>query len=68
MSLPPKPFTLSMPPPPEMVLSPAVPDSVSAKLEPIRFSMEESVSVPAPTVFCAVVVASDTVTPAAAPT
>ena len=68
MSLPAKPFTLSAPPPPETVLSPEVPDSVSAKLEPIRFSMEDSVSVPSPTVFCAVVVASETVTPATAPT
>ena len=68
MSLPAKPFTLSAPPPPETVLSPAVPDSVSAKPEPMRFSMEESVSVPSPAVFCAVVVASATVTPATAPT
>ena len=59
---------MSLLPPPEMVLSPAVPDSVSAKLEPMRFSIEDSVSVPSPPVFCAVVVPSATVTPATAPT
>jgi hypothetical protein len=51
-----------------MVLSPEVPDSVSAKLEPMRFSIEDSVSVPSPTVFCAAATDSATVTPATAPT
>ena len=50
---------LSLPPLPVSVLSPALPPSVSAKLEPIRFSIDDSVSVPSPTVFCAVVVASN---------
>ena len=46
------------------MLSPLDPVSVSAKLEPKRFSMEESVSVPSPPVFCAPAVTSETVTPA----
>ena len=67
-SRPENPFTASSPLPAEMVLSPEVPFSVSAKPEPMRFSIDDSVSVPSPTVFCAVVVASETVTPATAPT
>ena len=36
------------------MLSPLLPVSVSAKTEPVRFSMLLSVSVPAPPVSCAV--------------
>ena len=42
-------------PPPEMTLSPALPFSVSAGVPAVTFSMDDSGSVPSPTVFCAVV-------------
>ena len=44
----------SLPPPPVMVLSPEVPDSVSAKSEPMRFSIDGERIGAVATVFCAV--------------
>ena len=57
---------MSLPAAPSITLSPALPVSVSLKAEPIRFSTAVSVSLPADTVFWAVVVARLTVTAAVA--
>ncbi|RWF07540.1 MAG: hypothetical protein EOS64_31480 [Mesorhizobium sp.] len=66
VSAPAPPLITSSPPRPEMTFAAVLPVSVSPKAEPIRFSKPETVSLPAPTVFCAAVVARLTVRAAAA--
>ena len=66
VSLPVPPDRLSAPAPPSSTSLPAPPVKVSLKALPMRFSMVARVSVPAPTVFCAVVNAKLTLTPAVA--
>ncbi|PPD40385.1 MAG: hypothetical protein CTY16_17520 [Methylobacter sp.] len=57
MSLPVPPFKVSSPPSPLRRLSPLLPMRVSLKLLPVRFSKRLTVSLPAPPVFCTVLIA-----------
>ncbi len=66
VSFPPNPLIVSLPSNPLIVLALLFPVRVSLNLEPVRFSILVSVSVPAPTVFCAELVFKETVTPAVA--
>ena len=52
-----------MPAPPSSTLAPALPVSLSAYAEPVRFSIDVSVSRPEPPVVWALVMARLTVTP-----
>jgi hypothetical protein len=66
VSAPAPPSSVSLPSLPIRMLAAALPMRISLKSDPATFSKPDSVSMPAPIVFCAVASARFTVTPAVA--